>query len=173
MLLRSDDEVGIEKYRWDKTALCGDNLCTQARSNNNARRLCDQFLTNKTIWEKGNSVDLFSYPQEISDIIEKMQNYLMAVIVNKKIAIETNPSSNVKIGPIDGYVDHPIYRFMANGINVSINTDDKGIFATSLSNEYSLIAKAYCQRGHTIAEAALLIERLKYKAQGQLFESKV
>lgn len=169
MLLRSDDEVGIEKSRWDKTALCGDNLCTQARSNHNARRLCAQFLTNKTIWEKGNSVDLFSYPQEVSDIIEKIQNYLMAVIVNNKIAIETNPSSNVKIGPIDGYVDHPIYRFMANGINVSINTDDKGIFATSLSNEYSLIANAYCQRGHTIAEAALMIERLKNQAQEQIF----
>ena len=170
MLLRSDDEVGIEKSQWNKTALCGDNLCTQARSNHNARRLCDQFLTNKTIWKKGNSVDLFSYPQEVSDIIEKIQNYLMAVIVNNKIAIETNPSSNVKIGPIDGYVDHPIYRFMANGITVSINTDDKGIFATSLSNEYSLIANAYYQRGHTIAEAALMIERLKNQAQEQIFK---
>ena len=97
----------------------------------------------------------------------------MAVIVKKKIAIETNPSSNVKIGPIDGYIDHPIFRFMANGINVSINTDDKGIFATSLSNEYSLIANAYCQRGHTIAEAALMIERFKYQAQEQIFKPKV
>lgn len=173
MLLRSDDEVGVEKSRWDNTSLCGDILCSQARSNNNARRLCVQFMTNKAIWEKGNSVDLFCYPQEVSDIIEKLQNYLMAVIVKKKIAIETNPSSNVKIGPIDGYIDHPIFRFMANGINVSINTDDKGIFATSLSNEYSLIANAYCQRGHTIAEAALMIERLKYQAKEQIFKPKV
>ena len=170
MLLRSDDEVGIEKSPWDKTAFCTDNLCKKARINNNAHRLCVQYLTNKKIWENGNLVDLYTYPNEVSCIIEKIQNYMMAVIVKKRIAIETNPSSNLKIGPIEEYSDHPIYRFMANGINVSINTDDKGIFATSLTNEYSLIANAYCQQGHTVSEAALLIERLKKQAQEQIFE---
>lgn len=170
MLLRSDDEVGIEKSTWDKTALCEDRLCKKARSNNNARRLCIQFLTSKAIWEQGNTADLFCYPHEISCIIEKIQNYLMAVIVKQKIAIETNPSSNIKIGPMEQYCDHPIFRFMANGIDVSINTDDKGIFATSLSNEYSLIANAYCLLGHTVTESALMIERLKQQAQEQIFK---
>ena len=117
---------------------------------------------------------MFIYHKDISSIVEQIQNYMMAIIVKKKIAIESNPSSNVKIGPIDGYNFHPCFRFLSNGINVSVNTDDKGIFATSLPNEYSLIANAYCQNGHTIREAAYLMERLKANAQSQRFkENKV
>ena len=85
-----------------------------------------------------------------------MQNAMMRWISRKGIFIETNPSSNVLIAGIDGYQNHPITRFYNKGLdgkqdlnedecyqlNVSINTDDMGVFRTSLYNEYSLIAKA-------------------------------
>ena len=51
------------------------------------------------------------------------------------------------IGSFQRYEEHPLFRFMpienkphTSSINVSINTDDRGIFQTSLQNEYSLIA---------------------------------
>lgn len=173
MLLRSDDSVEVVKSKWDKSSLCQDERCVCARNNSDARNICIQFMTNKVIWENGNKVDLFCYPSEICAIIEKLQNYIMAVIAKKGIAIESNPSSNIKIGPIDDYCNHPVFRFMANGLNVSINTDDKGIFATSLPNEYSLVANAFYQNGHTIAESALLIERLKEQAWMQRFKKEM
>ena len=56
------------------------------------------------------------------------------------------------IGPFSKYEELPLLRFhqleenLPDGnphrLNVSINTDDKGIFATSLPNEYSLVAMA-------------------------------
>lgn len=175
MLLRSDDCItSVEKSLWDKTALCIDEDCVKARKDQDVGKLCINYLSNKDIWEKGNVVDVLIFHKDISSIVEQIQNYMMAIIANKDIAIESNPSSNVKIGPIDGYNFHPCFRFLSNGINVSVNTDDKGIFATSLPNEYSLIANAYCQNGHTIREAAYLMERLKANAQSQRFkENKV
>lgn len=57
------------------------------------------------------------------------------------IGIESNPTSNVKIGTFKSYSEHPIKTFYNLGLtynekeimecpqmNVSINTDDKGIF---------------------------------------------
>lgn len=69
------------------------------------------------------------------------------------IGVETNPSSNFAISTIRSYEEHPI-AVMYNKdmtwdreemercpqINVSINTDDKGVFHTSLENEYALMA---------------------------------
>ena len=55
----------------------------------------------------------------------------------------------MKIGRFSRYDQHPIVRFHAidkdenrHSIMISINTDDKGLFGTSLRNEYSLIALA-------------------------------
>ena len=65
--------------------------------------------------------------------------------------IETNPSSNYLIGTIQKYEEHPILRFNGRklrntennmSLQVSLNTDDQGVFDTSLENEFALIAAA-------------------------------
>lgn len=71
--------------------------------------------------------------------------------MSKGISIECNPSSNKLIGTFDRYERHPIFRFNHIGLprdeypdenaelQVSINTDDQGVFDTSLENEYALL----------------------------------
>lgn len=74
---------------------------------------------------------------------------------NDRICIETNPSSNYLIGTFRRYDKHPIIQWYNHGltkdlkelencpqISVSINTDDQGIFATSIENEYAYLALA-------------------------------
>ena len=72
-------------------------------------------------------------------------------LVQKGIGIETNPSSNYLIGPIKKYNEHPIIRFNGRklkkidtnmALQVSINTDDQGVFDTSLENEYAIMTIA-------------------------------
>ena len=72
-------------------------------------------------------------------------------LVREGIGIETNPSSNYLIGTIQKYDEHPILRFNSRklrdmerntSLNVSINTDDQGVFDTMLENEYALMALA-------------------------------
>ncbi len=74
-------------------------------------------------------------------------------IARKQIAIESCPTSNKLIGSYSLYENLPIKLFfnLALTVNpeesnacpqlsVSINTDDAGIFASNIENEYALIA---------------------------------
>lgn len=89
------------------------------------------------------------------DCVKLLQYKLQKKIAEYGIGIETNPSSNVLIGTFKRYDKHPIINFYNKGltedaeqlnrcpqINVSINTDDAGIFGTSLENEYAYMALA-------------------------------
>ena len=84
-----------------------------------------------------------------------LQHELQKMIAKKGIGIETNPSSNTLIGIFKRYDQHPILNFYNKGLtekkeklrecpqlSVSINTDDAGIFSTSLENEYAYMALA-------------------------------
>lgn len=84
--------------------------------------------------------------------------------------VESNPSSNLRIGDMDSYIKHPIFKFyttpnllkldFTHNISVSINTDDKGIFNTSLEREYALLAAAYSKEHTTKQEQSDLFEWL-------------
>lgn len=89
--------------------------------------------------------------QELMSTIYKVQLALLNQIEKYHIAIECNPTSNFKIGEMARYDEHPITKFYNKGLNtpyaehhicVSINTDDAGVFATSLEREYSVMALA-------------------------------
>lgn len=84
-----------------------------------------------------------------------VQKAMQKEIGNRGIAIETNPSSNYLISSIGEYEEHPIFDFYNKGLtyneeklrdcpqlSVSVNTDDLGVFSTSLENEYALLACA-------------------------------
>ena len=84
-----------------------------------------------------------------------VQQQLLQQVEDLGIAIECNPTSNFKIGEIDRYDNHPITKFNTiNGqseyprhdISVSINTDDKGVFSTSIEREYALVAHALIRK---------------------------
>ena len=73
---------------------------------------------------------------------------MIRTIKDKGICIEANPTSNVRIGRIEKYDEHPLYRFAKvrkrpdQNVIVTVNTDDKGIFGTSMHRELSLVAFA-------------------------------
>lgn len=87
--------------------------------------------------------------------VAAIQKALQKELAKKGIAIETNPSSNFLIGTFRQYEKHPIVRFYNKDLmhdpeqiqecpqlSVSINTDDQGVFSTSLENEYAFMARA-------------------------------
>lgn len=89
------------------------------------------------------------------DAAKKIQNAMQRDIARMGIAIETNPSSNYHIGTFRRYDRHPIVQWYNLGlvhdemllkkcpqIQVSINTDDQGVFYTYLENEYAYLALA-------------------------------
>lgn len=91
------------------------------------------------------------YVRAVAQIQKEMQKR----IGRRGIAIETNPTSNFVIGTFKDYAKHPIFNFYNKNLtydmdkledcpqlSVSVNTDDQGVFATSLENEYALLASA-------------------------------
>lgn len=95
------------------------------------------------------------------DFMEALQDHLITHYSKKGLTIEVNPSSNVYVGRIPDYHYHPVFRWhppdgdllrpgalhnrfglRAGPLSVCVNTDDPGIFPTSLSNEFHLLGEA-------------------------------
>ena len=70
-------------------------------------------------------------------ILERMNKY--------NIVVECCPSSNITIGKIDSYAEHPIFAFCPPGkkakIHATINSDDPVVFNTTLEEEFCHIAQ--------------------------------
>lgn len=83
-----------------------------------------------------------SYIRLISAMQEKMSEYMG----KQHIAIECCPTSNLKISRLARYDNHPVFTLtdpaMAVRPAATVNTDDLGIFCTSLDNEFNLLAAA-------------------------------
>lgn len=104
-----------------------------------------------TVYKKGSERCTFKIEENYAQAVYDLQEKMIRQIAYGGIAIESNPSSNYLIGTISKYEEHPIFRFNAGkllkdvpetAMNVSINTDDQGVFDTMLENEYALMALA-------------------------------
>ena len=87
--------------------------------------------------------------------VKLIRKKMQQEICSRGLAIETNPSSNYLIGTFRRYDRHPIVNWYNYGLTcnqeevencpqlqVSINTDDQGVFTTYIENEYAYLALA-------------------------------
>lgn len=70
------------------------------------------------------------------------QEFAMKKIQENRTVIESCPTSNLRIGMIDGEKFHPIKRFVDSGLCLTIGTDDPGIFDTNIQEEYATSARS-------------------------------
>jgi len=74
---------------------------------------------------------------------------LMEELKKRNIALELNPTSNVRTGVCASFAEHPLRRYFDAGLLVTLNSDDPAFFGSDLANEYLL---AYTEQGFTRAE---------------------
>ena len=134
-----------------------DSRARLRRSKLICRILCRYHFGIKERAEGEKTVRFVATP-DFAGVLEKIQVRMMEKIMVNGIAVECNPSSNHLIGTFDRYEEHPIFRFNHFGlslpeyagssgqIRVSVNTDDQGIFDTSIENEYALLFGALCMK---------------------------
>jgi adenosine deaminase len=67
---------------------------------------------------------------------------LLDLIAERRIAIESCPTSNVQTTTVAGYAAHPLPLFLRRGLLVTLNTDDPGISAIDLPHEYRVARDA-------------------------------
>lgn len=155
-------EIFLKKLRhfqpltfWERCGFNEGAEFTTARNNIKAVEAFIRYHFDPGVKARGNEKEEFKISNEYIKMISLLQAAMRMEIAERHIAIETNPTSNKKIGALKKYVDHPITKFYNQDleldyekvrscpqISVSINTDDLGVFDTNLENEYALMAIA-------------------------------
>lgn len=141
--------LDIEPWRYIPQKVCGYEPVTSA--------LFHHYHFNYLTKKESDRIQLFEVPKAIVEAVCEVQRKMRYEIARKNIAVECNPSSNYLIGSFKDYIKHPIFQFNNSQLFpsydlrskecnpylfASINTDDSGIFDTSLENEYALIASS-------------------------------
>lgn len=117
----------------------------------NIRKIYHAYHFDEMVRKKGNEMIIQKVGKRYADVVKQLQDGMIHQLVMSGIGVESNPSSNYLIGTIKKYEEHPILRFNSRklgnvptnmSLNVSINTDDQGVFDTLLENEYALMLLA-------------------------------
>ncbi|UPQ76746.1 hypothetical protein [Chryseobacterium nepalense] len=161
------------------------------RNNIDIKALYKEYHFNSNIKKAGLQIKQFEISHAYMELVEAVQFNMMHELKNKNIAIETNPTSNYLIGTFRRYAKHPITKFFNLGLeldhekikscpqlSVSINTDDQGIFSTSLENEFALMAialeKEKDENGNLKYNSSMIyewLERVRLMGIGQSFNN--
>ncbi len=64
-------------------------------------------------------------------------------VKEKRIALELCPSSNLQTKAVEDMKHYPIKKFIEEGLCVTLNTDNRMVTGTTLSNEYELMVKHF------------------------------
>jgi adenosine deaminase len=65
------------------------------------------------------------------------------IVKERQVVLEMCPTSNVQTKAVQRYSEHPIYKFFKDGIKVTINTDNRTVSDTTMSNEIHLVDKEF------------------------------
>ncbi|MBN1139263.1 MAG: hypothetical protein JXM73_21990 [Anaerolineae bacterium] len=88
----------------------------------------------------------YGFPDRIGHGVSVFQDQrLIETILERDIHLEMCPTSNLKTGSVAAIAAHPIgqaRRWARDlGLNLGVNTDDPGIFETSMLSEYRLLSQ--------------------------------
>lgn len=152
------DEISIFHYSeaWNLRSLKPEEIKSAIQNNNCKGSLISYYIAycyfySLDVKKRGlQSIDLYLSNDHV-ELISSAQRYVLKKIKAKKICIEICPSSSIFLGTAKNGYCHPIINhfkcsrqeYKKTDICISINTDDQGIFSTSLMNEYSLITNAF------------------------------
>jgi len=102
-----------------------------------ADKLLLAYLTRRSLREPsgGPLID----PVWLKQVTDAVRPLVVETVRNRNAVIEVCPTSNLVIAEIDDYRRHPIHEWLANGLRVTINTDDPGLFWVTLLDEYGYV----------------------------------
>lgn len=124
--------------------------------------------------KRGDSITEYLADELYKTAVKNAQKYVINLLIDRNIGVETNPTSNYLIGPIEDFEDIPTLRMFGlfpgseqyRDLRISIGSDDPGLFYTSLRNEYtSLYFALYNSK---ILNGNALISEIKALAQSSL-----
>jgi len=126
--LRGPAELFIDVYR--EARECGLHLTAHAGETVSAQSIRD-------------AIELLGAERIGHGLTAARDPAVMAMLRERQIPIEVCPTSNVCTGLVSRYQDHPLLKFLEEGLLVTLNSDDPGLFGTSLELEFVLAEKHF------------------------------
>jgi adenosine deaminase len=80
---------------------------------------------------------------------------LVVEIAERGIVLNTCPTSNVVLGVYDGYEGHPLPTLRAQGVRVTLGSDDPPYFGASIAGEYAVCAQRLGMTEQDLREISL------------------
>jgi adenosine deaminase len=167
------DLIEAWKLRAESPQELLDSLLSKPRESRRVAENIIEFYHSEQGRQKGSQIisvrvdDVFSVEE-----LAHLQHFMLEYLHEKQIVIETLPTSNVMIGHHRDYSTYHLYNWYLwakQGIKVPaivVGTDDPGIFATNIYNEYCHI---YCQfvfeKKVSIQETMSFIRSLHHNAE--------
>ena len=65
------------------------------------------------------------------------------LLAESGVVLELCPLSNLATGVVERIEDHPVRRYWERGLDITINTDDPGMFHNSLADEYAVLMDVF------------------------------
>jgi aminodeoxyfutalosine deaminase len=105
----------------------------------------------ETVWE---AIDHL-HAERIGHGIRSLDDpRLIAYLRERQLPVDVSPTSNVRTRCVGSLDAHPLPRMLAEGLNVTLNSDDPPMFGTTLSNEYLAASTALGLSRPQLAELA-------------------
>ena len=100
-----------------------------------------------------------------AQLLRRLQEHVLKLIVERRVVIETLPTSNVRISFYKDFSEHHVLRWLGLDSDghqpaVSVGTDDPGIFACTLRGEFMHLYREVRKRTASDREAMARLEHL-------------
>ncbi len=170
---------GPHHRRWSRVQHKVGRTLDQEVGSQDAYRLLSLYWFDERVQRQGEhviDVDMKRRKGLWLDLCHQAQEKLIRLVEERQLVVEANPTSNRVIGPMSELEKHPIFRLTLDAdkrlqrrIRVTVNTDDPGVFDTSLAHEYYLLAENLLARGAAEAEVVNWLEWLRKNGEEYSF----
>lgn len=116
----------------------------------------------KTIWD---SLRVLGAERIGHGVTAVQDPELMAYLADNQITLEMCPTSNLRTRAVPSLAEHPMPALLAAGVPVCLNSDDPGMFDTSLNSEYAVVHEAFGIDAAGLAELARAGVRASYAGE--------
>ena len=180
-LLRAEDPLdcsGLEQMKHPDLLLLGgrryarESLASRLSSPElpiPAWQLWWDYHTHTDVRERWEETSLVEVNPHWGAAIRAVQRALTRKVVEKRLVIEVNPSSNLTLGPFEALTEHPIFQWLNPkeeltgqlGPLVTVGSDDPSAFGTELLHEYAFLARAAEELGASQRQVQTWLEHLR------------
>ena len=178
--LRFRSPHGAEQTRWAHVQSVVLKEVKRDVGSNAAYRLAWLYWLDLGVRVRGSEiikVEMREKQEKWLQVCREAQSLLQERVKRRQLIVESNPSSNSVIGPMTRLSQHQLFNLtldsefhLKHDIRLTVNSDDPGIFNTSLEHEYYLLGEILMQEGASEAQTSRWLNWLRQNGLDYRFD---